>query len=107
MHVDPSEQLPLDLSFPRDLRVDVQGSRQAEAQRGLLPTVARPCQSGPSSRSPALTSTTIWRWTFSAFQDMTDKLGGVYVEVDRRYFYDGWEYEPIDLQPGYQLLDGA
>ena len=37
---------------------------------------------------------------------MTDKLGGVYVEVDRPYYYKGGSTRNIDLDPGYQLLDG-
>ena len=49
---------------------------------------------------PALTIKTIQQITgvdidhylevdFQAFRDMTDALGGVYVEVDRRYYYNG------------------
>jgi LCP family protein required for cell wall assembly len=43
---------------------------------------------------------------FSAFKDITDSVGGVYVDVDRRYYYDGLDYENIKLAPGYQLLSG-
>ena len=38
---------------------------------------------------------------FNAFKDITDTLGGVYLDVDRRYD-DG----KIQFAPGYQLLDG-
>ncbi|OFW57457.1 MAG: hypothetical protein A2133_06730 [Actinobacteria bacterium RBG_16_64_13] len=46
---------------------------------------------------------------FQAFSDLTDKLGGVYVDVDRRYYNDDPEkdYEFIKISPGYQLLSGA
>ncbi len=40
-------------------------------------------------------------------------MGGVYMDVDRRYFNDnaglgyGQTYDRIDLHPGYQRLDGV
>ncbi|MEZ5081189.1 MAG: LCP family protein [Thermoleophilia bacterium] len=47
---------------------------------------------------------------FKGFEQLVDKLGGVYIDVDRRYFNDNSgsdKYEMIDLKPGYQLLSGA
>ncbi len=44
---------------------------------------------------------------FNAFTDIVDSLGGVYVDVDNRYYNPLWYYEPIDMHPGYQLLNGA
>ena len=49
---------------------------------------------------------------FTGFQKLVDEVGGVYIDVDRRYYnkHDGTEahnYDEIDLQPGYQKLDGA
>jgi LytR_cpsA_psr family/LytR cell envelope-related transcriptional attenuator len=48
---------------------------------------------------------------FHGFKEVVDKLGGVWMDVDRRYYnrntgaaYD--DYANIDLQPGYQKLDG-
>ena len=43
---------------------------------------------------------------FAAFQELTDSVGGVYIDVDRKYFNNGGTYEPIDIQAGYQLLNG-
>src|SRR4029079_11549175 len=46
---------------------------------------------------------------FIGFRDIVDKLGGVYVDVDHRYFNDnsnGENYATIDLHPGYQHLSG-
>jgi len=43
---------------------------------------------------------------FQAFEQLADSLGGVYIDVDRRYFNDDPSYEPINIQAGYQLLDG-
>jgi hypothetical protein len=51
---------------------------------------------------------------FRGFKQVVDKLGGVWVDVDRRYFNDnaglvtGYStYATIDLRPGYQRLKGS
>ena len=48
---------------------------------------------------------------FHGFKEVVDKLGGVWMDVDRRYYnqntgstYDN--FANINLQPGYQKLDG-
>ncbi len=41
------------------------------------------------------------------FQALTDALGGVYLDVDRHYLNLTQSWEHIDLQPGYQLLNGG
>jgi LCP family protein required for cell wall assembly len=46
---------------------------------------------------------------FRGFRQLVDKLGGVWLDVDRRYFNDRggpYGYATINLQPGYQLLTG-
>ena len=48
---------------------------------------------------------------FHGFKDLVEALGGVYLPVDQRYFNEnvgtpGTNYANIDLQPGYQKLDG-
>jgi LCP family protein required for cell wall assembly len=106
VHVDPGNDYLSTISFPRDLRVDVKGYGKQKLNAAY------------AYGGPALCIRTIQSLTgvdidhylevdFKAFRDITDELGGIYVEVDRRYYYDGWEYEKIDLQPGYRLLDGA
>ena len=48
---------------------------------------------------------------FGGFRRAIDRLGCVYVDVDRRYFNDntgpGPNYAMIDLKPGYQKLCGS
>jgi len=47
---------------------------------------------------------------FRGFMQIVDHVGGVYVDVDRRYLntHSGpTGYATINLQPGYQLLDGS
>lgn len=41
------------------------------------------------------------------FEALTNALGGVYIDVDRRYLNLTQSWEHIDLQPGYQLLNGG
>jgi LCP family protein required for cell wall assembly len=105
LHVDPSNNYLSMLSFPRDLRVEVEGYGTHKLNYAF------------AKGGAALTIKTIQQVTgididhylevdFTAFIEMTDKLGGVYVEVDRPYLYKGWDYAQIDLHPGYQLLDG-
>ena len=100
MHVDPKKNFLSILSVPRDLRVEVPG-------HGLQKINAAYAYGGA-----ALVIRTIQKELgvdldhyievdFSAFEEITDKLGGVYVDVDRTYD-DG----KIQLSPGYQLLDG-
>jgi LCP family protein required for cell wall assembly len=106
VHIDPERNFLSVLSLPRDLRVDVPGHG-----KGKLNTAY-------AFGGPALAIKTVERVTgvdinhylevgFDAFKDIVDSLGGVYVDVDRRYYNPLYYYEPIDLQPGYQLLNGA
>jgi LCP family protein required for cell wall assembly len=47
--------------------------------------------------------------SFGTFRRAVNYIGGVYVDVDRRYFNDnsaGQNYATIDVQPGYQKLMG-
>ncbi len=106
VHVDPENDYLSTISFPRDLRVTIEGHGKQKLNTAY------------SYGGPALSIRTIQAITgvdidhylgvdFHAFRDMTDSLGGVYVEVDRRYYYKGGQYERINLQPGYRLLSGA
>lgn len=105
LHVDPANNYLSALSLPRDLRVRVDG------YRGHYKLNFAYAMGGP-----ALTIKTVQQVTgididhylevdFRCFGEMLDDLGGVYLEVDRPYYYNGRQYEKIDLEPGYQLLD--
>ncbi len=105
VHIDPDQNYLSVLSLPRDLRVHVPGYGLAKLNTAF------------AYGGPALAIKTVEQTTgvdinhylevgFDAFRDIVDSLGGVYVDVDNRYFNDNWNYEPIDLYPGYQLLNG-
>jgi LCP family protein required for cell wall assembly len=113
MRADPNGGTLSMLSFPRDLLVDIHCPG-----RGSFP--------GPINSAYALcglpgTVETVKRLTgvpihylvtidYRGFIQTVDKLGGVWMDVDRRYFNDnsggGPTFPPIDLQPGYQELTG-
>jgi LCP family protein required for cell wall assembly len=106
VHVDPDNNYLSMLSLPRDLRVDVPGYGLNKLNYAY------------HAGGPALTIRTVEQLTgvdinhyvevsFDAFSDITDSLGGVYVDVDQRYYNDNPTYELIKLSPGYQLLNGV
>jgi len=105
VHVDPDQDYLSLLSLPRDLRVNVPGHgfnkiNYAFAVGGAALTI---------KTVEEVTGVDIDHYVevdFNAFRDITDALGGVYVDVDRRYYNDDPAYELIKLAPGYQLLDG-
>ena len=49
--------------------------------------------------------------TFAQFQNAINTLGCVYDTVDQRYYHNnangGEQYQNVDLQPGYQCLNGS
>lgn len=105
VHVDPKADFASVISVPRDLRVDMgeygnQKMNAAYAFGGIPLTVTTVRQ---------LTGLTIDKYVhvdFDAFRSLTQAFGGVYVDVDRRYYYGGPDYERVDVEPGYQRLVG-
>ena len=105
VHADPDEDYLSMLSLPRDLRVEVPG-------HGIEKLNAAYAQGGPEltiQTVEQLTQVDIEEYVevdFQAFSDIVDSLGGVYLDIDRRYYNDNPEFELIKISPGYQLLDG-
>jgi LCP family protein required for cell wall assembly len=106
VHVDPTKSFMSVLSLPRDLRLEVPG-------HGFQKINAAYAFGGAAlaiETAQNLTGVDVDHYVeidLGAFEDMTTSIGGVYVDVDRRYYYDGLDYENIKLAPGYQLLSGA
>ena len=106
VHIDPGNNYLSVMSIPRDLRVSIPGHGKDKINAAY------------AYGGPALTIQTVEQLTgvdinhymevdFQAFQDITNALGGVYVDVDRRYYNDNPQWELIKLAPGYQLLRGS
>jgi LCP family protein required for cell wall assembly len=100
VHIDPDNDYLSMLSIPRDLKVAIPGHGtnkiNAAYAYGGAALLIRTVQSALGVDLDHFVKV-----DFSAFKEITDTLGGVYVDVDRTYD-DG----KIQLKPGYQLLDG-
>ena len=114
LRADPqSDSLSL-LSFPRDLVVDHPGCAGRAPWRDRINTAYAFC--GPSGTVRTVKQLTglpinyVIIINFRAFKQIVNKVGGVYIDVDRRYFNDNTgfqQYATINLQPGYQKLTGG
>jgi len=93
VHVDPSANFVSVLSLPRDLQVELgqHGTQKLNAAYAFGET---PWPSAPSAPSTGLELDHFVNVDFAAFRAITTQLGGVYVDVDRRYYYGGPDYEP-------------
>jgi LCP family protein required for cell wall assembly len=108
VRVDPQRQAISMLSIPRDLQIELPG-------HGIQKINAAYAFGGPR-----LAIETVRRVlgvpvnhyldvNFRGFFELVQKLGGIYIQVDRRYYnpnVPGAPYAPIDLHPGYQRLNG-
>jgi LCP family protein required for cell wall assembly len=113
MRADPNKDVISMMSFPRDLVVPIPGCAGQLPFSGRINEAYTYC--GPRGTLKTVKDLTgipinyIITVNFLGFIDIVDKLGGVYVDVDHRYFNDnsnGENYATIDLQPGYQHLTG-
>jgi LCP family protein required for cell wall assembly len=106
VRLDPKRKSISMLSFPRDTYVSIPGHGQAKINDAY------------ALGGPALSVKTINELTgldvnfvidvdFKGFRGVVDAFGGIWVDVDQKY-YVGPEadYMEIDIEPGYQLLDG-
>jgi LCP family protein required for cell wall assembly len=110
IRADPDKGTISLLSFPRDLQVPIYCPRH-------LPRVDR-INAAYSECGPVGSLLTVEKLTglkvnylitvnFHGFKLLVNKLGGVWMDVDHRYYnppHTG--YATIDLHPGYQKLDG-
>ena len=112
VRLDPRKGATAMMSLPRDLLVDIPGHGRDKLNAAF------------SFGEDALTLRTIRsllgipihhyvRVTFWGFREAVDRLGCVYVDVDRKYFNDnhppnggGGQYAVIDVPAGYQKLCG-
>jgi LCP family protein required for cell wall assembly len=108
VRLDPDKNATAILSIPRDLRVDIPGHGRdkinaAYAEGGPKLTVRTVKQ------LLMLPISHVVNVNFGGFQRAVNRLGCVYVDIDRRYFnaHGGpGGYATIDLKPGYQKLCG-
>ena len=97
------------LSLPRDLVVDIPACRGLPPRRDRINSAFTDCgMKGAVQTVRSFTGVPINYMVavdFVGFMDIVDALGGVYLDVDRRYFNDnaglgpGQTYATIDLRP--------
>ncbi len=112
VRADPETESISLLSFPRDLQVEVRCPGQTPFL-GKINSAYQECgPQGSLQTVRGLTSLEInylITVNFRGFREIVDRLGGVWVDVDRRYFNDRggpFGYATINLSPGYQKLTG-
>jgi LCP family protein required for cell wall assembly len=103
------------MSIPRDLAVTIPGvgaqqkinaSYESGGARLTVKTIRKLFEDASGKTFPINNVLIV---SFGTFKRAVDFIGGVYVDVDRRYFNDnsaGQNYATIDIQPGYQKLMG-
>jgi LCP family protein required for cell wall assembly len=115
LRVDPEGNTISMLSFPRDLIVDIPACKGRPPLRARINEAYTYC--GPKGTLQTVKDLTgvgvnyMITVNFRGFKQIVDKVGGVYLDVDRRYFNDnslgGPSYATINLRPGYQKLAGG
>jgi LCP family protein required for cell wall assembly len=112
LRADPDAKTISLLSFPRDMTVSIYCPGRTP-YTGKINTAFTFC--GPRATLDTVRNLTglpvnyIITVNFQGFRQLVDKLGGVWLDVDRRYFNDfsgPTGYATINLHPGYQHLNG-
>jgi LCP family protein required for cell wall assembly len=117
IRADPQRRAISVLSFPRDLIVEIPGCRGHPPWTGRINEAYSECKTKGSLRTiKQLTGVPINYMitvNFEGFVGIVNRLGGVYMDIDRRYFNDnsgvspGFTYSKINLHSGYQKLTGS
>ena len=114
VRADPDEKSISLLSFTRDLRVEVRCPGEAPYVDKINSAYATCGPRGTVETVRNLTGVPInyiITVNFRGFRQLVDKVGGIWMDIDRRYFNDRGGsctgcYAKINLQPGYQRLTG-
>jgi LCP family protein required for cell wall assembly len=112
LRADPRAETISLLSFPRDLSATIRCPGRSPYTAKINAAFADCGVRGALETVKGLTGIPInylITVNFRGFRQLVDKLGGVWMDVDRRYYNDHggpYGYATINLQPGYQLLTG-
>jgi LCP family protein required for cell wall assembly len=112
IRLDPSKEATAVLSIPRDLKVSIPGHGTDKINAAYA--VGGPKLSVQTVRRLlGIKINHVVNIDFGGFRRAVDRLGCVYVDVDRDYYNDnnppaggGPDYATIDVNPGYQKLCG-
>ena len=112
VRADPSSDSISLLSFPRDMRVEIRCPGRTPFFDKINAAYSYCGPQGSLQTVRALTGVQInylMTVNFRGFRQIVDRLGGAWMDVDRRYFNDRGGpsgYARINLRPGYQQLTG-
>ncbi len=113
VRIDPSKPWISMMSLPRELWVNVTepdgvtytnrlNSAYTYGTTTLLKTI---------KQVTGLSVNHVIATTFTQFENAINRLGCVYDTIDERYYHNnadgGAQYQNVDLQPGYQCLNGS
>jgi LCP family protein required for cell wall assembly len=115
--VDPDTKRIAVMSLPRDLKVQIPGAGTGKINAayeigGPRKTVATIKRLFAAATGQDFPINNVINVNFGGFKRAVNYVGGVYIDVDRRYYNDnttaapGEAYAAIDVQPGYQKLKG-
>ena len=108
LRLDPHARTISMLSVPRDELVQIPGYGQAKINAAFSYGGVTLCLAVVKQYLGIPINDFVYV-DFSGFEDVVNRLGGAYLMIDTRYYNntatDDWA--SIDLEPGYQLLDGA
>jgi LCP family protein required for cell wall assembly len=116
LRADPITKTISMLSLPRDMVVPIICPGHPTFDSRINSAYAECGSQGSVRTVEALTGLPInylITVNFHGFKEIVDTLGGVWLDVDRRYFNNNAGVAPdagyatINLQPGYQKLDGS
>ena len=115
IRADPATKTISLLSFPRDLIVPIYCKDGLVAHDRINSAYARCGATGSLDTVKELTGLPInylITLNFHGFKEIVDQLGGVWMDIDRRYYNRNvgtaaTNYANINLQPGYQRLSGG
>ncbi|MFO7572599.1 MAG: LCP family protein [Gaiellaceae bacterium] len=112
VRADPATDSISLLSFPRDMNVSIQCPGRTPFTDKIAHAYSFCGPRGSLDTVKALTGLPInylITVNFRSFRQIVDRMDGVWIDVDRRYFNDRGGpsgYAKINLRPGYQKLDG-
>jgi LCP family protein required for cell wall assembly len=111
IRADPRTKTISLLSFPRDLVVPIYCKHHDTGYAKINAAFANCGAEGSLETVKELTGIPISYLItvdFHGFKEIVDQFGGVWMDVDRRYYNPpGDGYAEINIQPGYQLLTGG
>jgi len=112
LRADPSTDSISLLSFPRDMSVEIRCPGRLPYFDKIAHAYQQCGPQGSLNTVKALTGLQVnylITVNFRGFRQIVDRLGGAWIDVDRRYFNDRSGpsgYATINLRPGYQRLTG-